>query len=194
MLGETLEPARRGAEAVEAEYEPLPSLLTVREAVEAGSFQGMSTTIARGGAEAALLLPGYKQGVEHEERARHGQDVVVMRYARDERGRWPALRPSMRLRRRGPIEQRLSRTAARTARRLAGVGRRGGRVLARVEQAVHAPENVRRLAHFGARGGQALVEAGERAVHAPGAALRLPGAGLRLTRRRGRRGEARRRA
>ncbi|MHC5558731.1 xanthine dehydrogenase molybdopterin binding subunit [Kocuria sp. U4B] len=60
VLGETLEAARRGAEAVEAEYEPLPSLLTVREAVEAGSFQGMSPTIARGDAEAALAAAAHR--------------------------------------------------------------------------------------------------------------------------------------
>ena len=40
VLGETLEAARLGAEAVEVEYEPLPSLVTVREAIAAESFQG----------------------------------------------------------------------------------------------------------------------------------------------------------
>ena len=37
---ETLEAARLGAAAVEVDYEPLPSLLTLREAIEAESFQG----------------------------------------------------------------------------------------------------------------------------------------------------------
>lgn len=58
---------------------------------------------ARGGAEPALLLPGFKAGV----------DVVVMRYARNEAGEWPAPRPAMRLRSAGPLGERLTRTARR---------------------------------------------------------------------------------
>lgn len=48
VLAETLEAARRGALAVEADYEPLPSIVTVEEAIEAGSFQGASPTVQRG--------------------------------------------------------------------------------------------------------------------------------------------------
>lgn len=54
VLGETLESARLGAEAVEVGYEPLPSLLTLTEAIEAGSFQGHQPTVSRGDADAAL--------------------------------------------------------------------------------------------------------------------------------------------
>ncbi len=54
VLGETLEAARLGALAVEVDYEPLPSVVTVREAIEAGSFQGAQPTMERGDVEAGL--------------------------------------------------------------------------------------------------------------------------------------------
>jgi xanthine dehydrogenase large subunit len=54
VLGETLEAARLGAAAVEVEYEVLPSLLTLTEAIEAGSFQGHQPTLSRGDAADAL--------------------------------------------------------------------------------------------------------------------------------------------
>src|SRR5690606_14109997 len=54
VLGETLEAARLGAEAVEVEYEPLPALLSLSEAIEAGSFQGAQPTVSRGDAAGAL--------------------------------------------------------------------------------------------------------------------------------------------
>ena len=38
VLGETLDAAQRGAARVTAEYEPLPAILTIEEAIEAGSF------------------------------------------------------------------------------------------------------------------------------------------------------------
>ena len=44
VLGETLEAARLGAAAVEADYEPLPALITVTDAITAGSFQGAQRT------------------------------------------------------------------------------------------------------------------------------------------------------
>ncbi|HEY9336906.1 MAG TPA: molybdopterin cofactor-binding domain-containing protein, partial [Kribbella sp.] len=59
VLGETLEAARLGASAVEVEYEPLPSLVTVREAIEAESFQGIGRHLERGDVEQALA------GAEH---------------------------------------------------------------------------------------------------------------------------------
>ena len=48
VLGETLEAARRGALAVEVDYEALPALVTVEEAIAAGSFQGAQPVMQRG--------------------------------------------------------------------------------------------------------------------------------------------------
>jgi xanthine dehydrogenase large subunit len=54
VLGETLEAARRGALAVEVDYEELPALVTVEEAIAAGSFQGAQPVLQRGDAAAGL--------------------------------------------------------------------------------------------------------------------------------------------
>ncbi len=54
VLAETLEAARLGALAVEVEYEPLSSLVTVREAIAAKSFQGVGRRLERGDVESAL--------------------------------------------------------------------------------------------------------------------------------------------
>ncbi|WP_261623470.1 xanthine dehydrogenase molybdopterin binding subunit [Nesterenkonia marinintestina] len=54
VLGETTEAARRGAEAVSVEYEPLDSLVTLSEAIEAGSFQGRRPVLSKGDAAAGL--------------------------------------------------------------------------------------------------------------------------------------------
>jgi len=54
VLGETLEAARLGAAAVEVDYELLPSIISVREAIDAGSFQGGQPTVARGDVDAAF--------------------------------------------------------------------------------------------------------------------------------------------
>lgn len=54
VLGETQEAARLGAEAVKVEYEPLPSLITVRDAIDADSYQGIARTVERGDAASAL--------------------------------------------------------------------------------------------------------------------------------------------
>ena len=54
VLGETLDAARRGAEAIEVDYEPLPSLMTLTEAIEQESFQGHQRTVSRGDAAAGL--------------------------------------------------------------------------------------------------------------------------------------------
>ncbi|HEX5522973.1 MAG TPA: xanthine dehydrogenase molybdopterin binding subunit [Pedococcus sp.] len=54
VLGESIEAARLGAERVEIDYEPLPSLVTLREAIEAESFQGARPTLRRGDPDAAL--------------------------------------------------------------------------------------------------------------------------------------------
>ena len=54
VLAETLEAARLGAAAVEVDYEPLPSIVTLAEAIAAGSFQGGQPHLERGEVEAAL--------------------------------------------------------------------------------------------------------------------------------------------
>jgi xanthine dehydrogenase large subunit len=54
VLGETLEAARLGSGAVEVDYEPLPAIVTVREAIAADSFQGGRPLMERGDVEAAF--------------------------------------------------------------------------------------------------------------------------------------------
>ncbi len=54
VLGETLEAARLGALAVEVETQELPALVTVREAIAAGSYQGAQPQLARGDVEAGF--------------------------------------------------------------------------------------------------------------------------------------------
>lgn len=54
VLGETLEAARLGAAAVRAAYEPLPSVITLTEAIAAGSYQGSPQLLERGDVDAAL--------------------------------------------------------------------------------------------------------------------------------------------
>lgn len=54
VLGETTEAARLGAAAVRVAYEPLPSIVTLAEAIDAGSFQGIAPTVRRGDPRAAL--------------------------------------------------------------------------------------------------------------------------------------------
>ena len=54
VLGDSLEAARLGAEAVEVEYEPLEAIVGVEEAIAAESFQGPRPVMSRGEAEAAL--------------------------------------------------------------------------------------------------------------------------------------------
>jgi xanthine dehydrogenase large subunit len=48
VLGETLEAAQRGAARVIVQYEPLPSILTIEEAIDAGSFLTEQHRIADG--------------------------------------------------------------------------------------------------------------------------------------------------
>lgn len=59
VLGETLEAARLGAAAVVVDYEPLPAVLTVAEAIEQGSFQGGQPTVTRGDVEAGLAASAH---------------------------------------------------------------------------------------------------------------------------------------
>jgi xanthine dehydrogenase large subunit len=60
VLGETPDAARRGAEAIVVEYEPLPSLMTIAEAIAAGSFQGHPRTVSRGDADAGLAASAHR--------------------------------------------------------------------------------------------------------------------------------------
>ena len=55
VLGETEEAARQGAERVEVEYEPLPAILSIAEAIAQGSFQGSRLQARRGDVERGLL-------------------------------------------------------------------------------------------------------------------------------------------
>jgi xanthine dehydrogenase large subunit len=54
VLAETLEAARRGAARVEVDYEPLPALVTIQDAIAAKSFQGVLPGAGRGDVEEAL--------------------------------------------------------------------------------------------------------------------------------------------
>jgi xanthine dehydrogenase large subunit len=54
VLAESLEAARLGAEAVTVEWEPLPSLVTVREAIAAESYHGARPHLARGDVDTAF--------------------------------------------------------------------------------------------------------------------------------------------
>ena len=65
---------------------------------------------ARGGANPARILPGFKTPARDAIVTAHGRDIVVMRYARDDTGNWPAKRPPMRVRTVGPMQERFLRT------------------------------------------------------------------------------------
>jgi xanthine dehydrogenase large subunit len=71
VLGETLEAAQRGASRVAVEYEPLPAILTIEDAILAGSFHSAPVRLARGDASviesSPLRLEGELQigGQEH---------------------------------------------------------------------------------------------------------------------------------
>jgi xanthine dehydrogenase large subunit len=54
VLGETLEAARLGSLAVEVDYEPLPALVTVKDAIAADSFQGGQPRMERGDIDAGF--------------------------------------------------------------------------------------------------------------------------------------------
>ena len=54
VIAETLEAARLGAAAVEVDVEPLPSIVTVREAIDAGSFQGAQPIVQRDDVDAGI--------------------------------------------------------------------------------------------------------------------------------------------
>ena len=54
VLGETLEAARLGAAAVEVDYEPLPAVIALTEAIAAGSYQGGQPVVVRGDLDEGL--------------------------------------------------------------------------------------------------------------------------------------------
>ncbi|MDV2978043.1 UNVERIFIED_CONTAM: xanthine dehydrogenase molybdopterin binding subunit [Actinomycetes bacterium ARC8] len=54
VLGEDLEAAKAGAKAVNVDYEQLDSLITIKEAIAAGSFHGIQPEIAKGDPEAGF--------------------------------------------------------------------------------------------------------------------------------------------
>src|ERR1035438_5122301 len=54
VVGRSLRACRAAAAAVEVEYEPLPPLLGIREAIAKGSFHTPPHTIARGDWKSAL--------------------------------------------------------------------------------------------------------------------------------------------
>ena len=60
VLGETLEAARQGATRVEVDYELLPALVSVHDAIEAGSYQGHQRTVSHGDAAAGLEKATYR--------------------------------------------------------------------------------------------------------------------------------------
>ncbi len=66
VLAESLEAARLGAERVEADYQPLPSLLTLGEAIGASSFQGHQRTVSRGDSSTALRQAAHRFSGEFE--------------------------------------------------------------------------------------------------------------------------------
>jgi len=59
VLGETLEAARIGATKVAVKYEPLPSLITIKEAIAAESYQGSRPVLHRGDPDAAFGDPSF---------------------------------------------------------------------------------------------------------------------------------------
>lgn len=64
VLGDDPEAARLGAAAVEVDCDPLPSIMTVPEAIAAGSYQGAHRVTRRGDADEALASAAHVfQGV-----------------------------------------------------------------------------------------------------------------------------------
>jgi len=66
VLGESLESARLGADAVQVDYQPLRSLITIQDAIAADSFQGAARTVSRGDADAAMDSAAHRFSGEFE--------------------------------------------------------------------------------------------------------------------------------
>ncbi len=62
VLGETLDAAQRGARRVSVEYEPLPAILSIEDAILAGNFHSAPLRLARGDASVIESSPLYFQG------------------------------------------------------------------------------------------------------------------------------------
>jgi xanthine dehydrogenase large subunit len=62
VLGETLEAAHRGAARVQAEYEPLPAILTIPDAIAAGSYLAGPLHLGRGDLSTIASSPLYFEG------------------------------------------------------------------------------------------------------------------------------------
>lgn len=60
VLAETLEAAQRGTARVRVDYRPLPPILTIDEAIAAGSFHAGPLRLARGDAEAAMAASPHR--------------------------------------------------------------------------------------------------------------------------------------
>jgi xanthine dehydrogenase large subunit len=71
VVGETEDAARRGAEKVQIEYEPLPAILSIVEAIEAESFHSAPDICTRGNVETAFASADH---VLEGEVAMNGQD------------------------------------------------------------------------------------------------------------------------
>ena len=80
------------------------------DAEDASTYTPAMRFHARGGANPSRILLNYKTPAADATPTAHGRDIVVMRYARDENGAWPAKRPPMRVRSLGPLEERVLRT------------------------------------------------------------------------------------
>lgn len=57
LVGESLEACRAAAKRVKISYEPLPALVTIEQAIEAGAFHTETSAIRRGETAAALENP-----------------------------------------------------------------------------------------------------------------------------------------
>ncbi|GAA3832882.1 xanthine dehydrogenase molybdopterin binding subunit [Nocardioides panacisoli] len=84
VLAETLEAARLGAAAVQVDYEQLPSLVSVRDAIGAGSFQGTPRRLERGDVDAGFAAAAHVfegelefAGQEHFYLETHGSLALV---------------------------------------------------------------------------------------------------------------------
>lgn len=72
VVGETDIAAQRAAEIIQVEYEPLPAILSIADAIAADRFHGQSTQISRGAVETALAQSDHRltgaleiQGQDH---------------------------------------------------------------------------------------------------------------------------------
>ena len=93
VLGETLEAARRGAARVQVEYEPLPAILTIEQAIAADSFLTEPLRLARGdmSALASSAAPLRRRAGDRRPGALLPRDAGGDRVARRERRRRGAL-------------------------------------------------------------------------------------------------------